>query len=268
MKRFRLPLAIAAITAIAMTAGAHAQEAIPAPPAAPPRIECESQPMTNVHVGKAVAALPWATVATLEGLVRQGRSTDVARFFDRASDGLLSATAARCGAGGKMEYVRAFVTGSDFKGAGDLFWGEYDLKNGKWNHRQFNVDLSYRVEQARLNDLSQPAAMKDLASRTSATVVEPNVLWQNPYVYKDRVVVLRTDFERMIDQDHAAFEFNHEIHVGGVPATKFRSHGEVALVAVKVTGSETVHGLLGDYAVPTGTYVDGLNCDDLKCGLW
>ena len=231
------------------------------------KIECNAKSEFNAQVADARALLPWATVVGMEDLLRQGQATKVAGIFDRISDAMAPAVVAKC-ASGKTKYFRATVAGSDFKSNGNLFWGEYDVTGRQWRHRQYNVDTNYRVEQSRLNDLSQPAALADLAKRTSGDVVEPNVLWQNPWVYRDKVVVLRTVFGRMIDQDHAAFELNHEVHVSGVPATKFRTNGEVALVAVKVTGSEKVRNFMGEYAVPTATYVEGLNCADLKCGLW
>lgn len=77
----------------------------------------------------------------------------------------------------------------------------------------------------------------------------------NPFVYKEKVIAIRTKFIKMLSESEALFSGGIHAHVSGLPSTKFQKP-QVVLLAGKVTGlKESMIAL---------QYVDSISCDDGK----
>jgi hypothetical protein len=73
----------------------------------------------------------------------------------------------------------------------------------------------------------------------------------NPFLYKGKVVGIRSRFTRMVSETDAIFTFNNVIQITGVPSTRFRGSEDVVL-AVKILGTKDT--------LPYGEYIGAYVC--------
>jgi hypothetical protein len=98
--------------------------------------------------------------------------------------------------------------------------------------------------------------LSDLEAQGWATEAQ---LATNPFVFKGRIVAIRTRFDKMLAEEEAVFSLNREIVVGGVPATLFRGNEQIIL-SVKILGNKAVKTGVGEIILPYGEYVSVYFC--------
>jgi hypothetical protein len=98
--------------------------------------------------------------------------------------------------------------------------------------------------------------------------VSTDQLIANPFAYKNSVVAVMVQFDRMISESDALFVspyVQHVLHVSKVPSTMFRGSENVVL-AGRVTGKRILKNALGmEVDIPSLEYVGVYNCANNTC---
>jgi uncharacterized protein YecT (DUF1311 family) len=87
----------------------------------------------------------------------------------------------------------------------------------------------------------------------------------NPFRFKGSVVAMQINFERMMSETEAVFEFGDgRLLISGVPSTLFKGN-EQAILAVRISGTRTVKTGVGEAILPAGEYVGAYKCTQFGC---
>ncbi|HED15063.1 MAG TPA: hypothetical protein ENI62_15690 [Gammaproteobacteria bacterium] len=98
-------------------------------------------------------------------------------------------------------------------------------------------------------------------------VLWPNIsdLRANPFVFRDKVIGIVTNFDTMIAENEAIFTVGGPINVVDIPTTRFQRAGATVLLAANVAGLKQIEMLGAKYTVPSLEYLDAYLCKSNDC---
>jgi hypothetical protein len=92
---------------------------------------------------------------------------------------------------------------------------------------------------------------------------DPQTLQANPFMYKDKIVGIRSSFEQMVSSREGRFG---QILLANVPASEFTTPGQAVVLAMKITGRKTAMVQGAEVSVPHGTFIGAYKCKQPNCG--